>query len=58
MINLLHKSFIHVFLNDKKLLKEVIAITAPVLELEIEKYIYAVEERDQKLALMQNKLNQ
>ncbi len=33
-------------------------MTAPVLELEIEKYIYAVEERDQKLALMQNKLNQ
>ena len=33
-------------------------MTAPVLELEIEKYIYVVEERDQKLALMQNKLNQ
>lgn len=58
IINLLHKSFIHVFFKDKKLLKEVIAMTAPVLELEIEKYIYAVEERDHKLALMQNKLNQ
>lgn len=46
ILSLLSKSFIRIFEHDESLRKEVIAMTEPLLELEIEKYIYALEDAE------------
>lgn len=44
ILSLLRKSMIRVFYQDEILIKEVVKMTEPILELEIEKYIYASDE--------------
>ena len=56
ILNLLNKSLIRVFYQDKSLLKEVVTMTEPILELEIEKYIHAVDEKINELNLLSEKL--
>ena len=58
ILNLLNKSLIRVFYQDKSLLKEVVTMTEPILELEIEKYMYAAEDAANKLNSVQEELNQ
>lgn len=58
ILNLLNKSLIRVFYQDKSLLKEVVIMTEPILELEIEKYMYAAEAAVNKLNSVQEELNQ
>lgn len=45
ILNLLSKSLIRVFYKDESLFKEVITMTAPILELEIDKYVKALEAK-------------
>lgn len=49
ILSLLNKSMIRVFYRDEKLLKEVIDLTQPILELEIDKYIQELEQTSQEL---------
>lgn len=56
ILNLLNKSLIRVFYQDKTLLREVVTMTEPILELEIEKYIHAVDAKINELNLMHEKL--
>ena len=56
ILNLLNKSLIRVFYPDKSLLGEVVTMTEPILELEIEKYIHAVDEKINELNLLSEKL--
>jgi len=54
---LLHQSFIRIFYQDDALLK-VVTMTKPILELEIEKYICAVEAKTTENDLMKKELEQ
>lgn len=58
ILNLLHKSFVRIFYQDNALLKEVVTMTEPILELEIEKYIRAVEAKTTENNLMKKELEQ
>ena len=49
LLSLLRKSMIRVFYQDEAMIKEVVEMTEPILELEIEEYIRASEE-SQELA--------
>ena len=48
ILSLLRKSMIRVFYQDEILIKEVVKMTEPILELEIEKYIYASDEAEKR----------
>ncbi len=49
ILSLLNKSMVRVFYRDDTLIKEVIEMTEPILELEIEKYMRQSEETFQRL---------
>ncbi len=53
ILNLLNKSMIRVFYKNEALLKEVVAMTEPILELEIEKYIRSLDEKQETIAKME-----
>ena len=57
ILNLLNKSLIRVFYSDERLLKEVIVMTEPILELEIEKYIYALDAKVDELMKVSKELS-
>lgn len=57
ILNLLNKSLIRVFYSDERLLKEVIRMTEPILELEIEKYIYALDAKADELLQVSQELS-
>lgn len=50
IISLLGKSMIRVFYRDEALLKEVVEMTEPILELEFEKYEKVIENQKRELA--------
>lgn len=52
ILNLLNKSMIRVFYKNEALLKEVVTMTEPILELEIEKYIRSLDEKAEAIAKM------
>ena len=56
ILNLLNKSLIRVFYSDERLLKEVVVMTEPILELEIEKYIYALDAKVDELTKVSQEL--
>ncbi len=58
ILNLLNKAMIRVFYQHDELLKEVIAMTEPILKLEIEKYIYALDAKMNELAFLSNEISQ
>ena len=58
ILSLLNKSMIRVFYRDEKLLKEVIDLTQPILELEIDKYIQELEQTSQELEQTSQELEQ
>ena len=58
ILNLLNKSLIRVFYSDEQLLKEVIVMTEPILELEIEKYIYALNSKADELYRIRQELSE
>ena len=49
IISLLNKSMIRVFYQDESLIKEVIEMTEPILELEIEKYMKQCDDTTRRL---------
>lgn len=57
ILNLLNKSLIRVFYSDEQLLKGVIRMTEPILELEIEKYIYALDAKADELLQVSQELS-
>ena len=48
ILSLLRKSMYRVFYQDEELIKEVVKMTEPILELEIEKYIHASIEAEER----------
>lgn len=52
ILNLLNKSMIRIFYKNEALLKEVVTMTEPILELEIEKYIRSLDEKMEAIAKM------
>lgn len=57
ILNLLNKSLVRVFYSDERLLKEVVVMTEPILELEIEKYIYALDAKMDELTKLGQELS-
>ena len=49
IIDLLNKSLIRVFYRNEELLKEVVEMTEPILELEFEKYVKIIDEQTKRL---------
>lgn len=65
ILSLLRKSMFRVFYQDEDLIKEVVKMTEPILELEIEKYMHASDEAEarfqqayQRFEQMNQKLEQ
>jgi len=58
IISLLNKSLIRVFYKNEKLLKEVIGMTEPILELEFEKYEKIIDEKLKKLVMLEQEMRE
>ena len=57
IISLLNKSLIRVFYKNEKLLKEVVGMTEPILELEFEKYEKIINEKIKTLDEMKREIS-
>ncbi len=58
IISLLNKSLIRVFYKNEKLLKEVIGMAEPILELEFEKYEKIIDEKLKKLVMLEQEMHE